>query len=344
MLGLLAAVLFVGWTQWQLWQPLKGGGEGAVTVEIPQGATASEVASKLQEAGVVDSATLFGLRALISGKRQNLVAGTLQLKRNMSYSAALAALSGTVPFQAETTSVTTQEGLSIREVAQRFKRQGVLDDYGATAKKIFKTSRSKLRTTYKMPASVDTLEGFLFPATYELPVPAKADDLVTRQLQSFQQNFNGISLTKAKRAGLTPYEVLIIASMVEREARLTRERKLIAAVIYNRLKLNMPLGIDATFRYASGDWTNPIKQSELDKDGPYNSRKRIGLPPTPIGNPGLASIEAAADPANVNYLYFVVKPNRCGEHAFSATNEKFLADQAKYNQARDAAGKSPVTC
>lgn len=338
-------VLLLGWSQWRLWQPLKGGGEGEVTVEIPQGASASEVASRLQEAGVVDSATLFGLRALIEGKRENLVAGTLKMRRDMSYGAALAQLSGTsVNSTLETTSLTIQEGLSIRENARRFKRQSILRDYGATAKQIFKQRRSQLRTLYKMPASVDTLEGFLFPATYELPVPITPTDLITRQLQSFQQNFNGVSLSKARKAKLTPYDVLIIASMVEREARLTRERPIIAAVIYNRLKAGMPLGIDATFRYASGDWTNPIRQSELEKDGPYNSRTRQGLPPTPIGNPGLASIEAAANPAKVNYLYFVVKPGRCGEHAFSASIEKFQADTAKYNQAREALGKSPVTC
>lgn len=342
---LAVVVLLIGWSQWQLWQPLKGGGTGEVIVEIPQGASASEVASKLEEAGVVDSATLFGLRALIAGKRQDLVAGTLKMKRDMSYGAALARLSGSsVDASFETTSLVIQEGLSIRENAKKFKRQDILEGYGATAKRIFKQRRSQLRTLYKMPASVDTLEGFLFPNTYELPAPPTPDDLIVRQLQSFQQNFNTISLSKARKANLTPYDVLIIASMVEREARLTRERPLIAAVIYNRLKAGMPLGIDATFRYASGDWVNPIRQSELEQDGPYNSRTRQGLPPTPIGNPGLASIEAAANPANVNYLYFVVKPGRCGEHAFSATVEKFNADTQKYNQAREALGKSPVTC
>ncbi|MFT4035025.1 MAG: endolytic transglycosylase MltG [Patulibacter sp.] len=343
--ALVVAVLLVGWSQWKLWQPLKGAGTGEVIVSIPEGSSASEVAAKLQEAGVVDSATLFGLRALIAGKRQDLVAGTLRMKRDMSYGAALAQLSGSnVNTSLQTTSVTVQEGLSIGENAKRFKRQNTLKDYRATARAVFKERRSQLRTLYKMPASAQTLEGFLFPATYELPVPVTSRDLIVRQLQSFQQNFSGISMTHATKAGLTRYEVLIIASMVEREARLTRERRLIAAVIYNRLKADMPLGIDATFRYASGDWTNPIRQSELDTDGPYNSRLRTGLPPTPIGNPGLASIEAAADPADVSYLYFVVKPGRCGEHAFSSTIEKFEADTAKYNQAREKLGRSPVTC
>ncbi len=269
--GAVIGVLFL-WFQWSLWQPLKGGGEGDVVVRIPEGAGASEVARRLDEAGVVDSASMFGLRALLAGKRQDLVAGTLRMRRGMSYGAALAQLSGSAPAPLQTTSVTVQEGLSIKENNERFIRQATVRDYAETTRKIFAERRSQLRAAYKMPASVKTLEGFLFPATYDLPEPVTSEDLVVRQLQSLQQNLGAIDWRRSERAKLTKYEVLIIASMVEREARLTRERPLIAAVIYNRLRAGMPLGIDATFRYASGDWTNPIRQSELDTDGPYNSR------------------------------------------------------------------------
>lgn len=336
--------LAFAWFNWQLWQPLKGSGTEEVAVVIPEGSGAQEVGQALADAGVIDSPRMFSLRTLFAGMRNDLPAGTVNLKRDMSYGSVLASLSGSVRAEPELQSVVIQEGLSIRENAARLKRAGTVDDYGATAKEVFGEQRATLRSTYKVPKTVDTLEGFLFPATYELPVNTNARQLIERQLDAFEQNFAGISMTRARRANLTPYDVLIIASMIEREARLTRERELISAVIYNRLKAGMPIGIDATFRYASGDWTNPIRQSELDKDGPYNSRKRTGLPPTPIGNPGLASIEAAAKPKNVDYLYFVVKPNRCGEHAFSSTQEKFLEDQAKYNAARNAAGGSPVTC
>ena len=112
----------------------------------------------------------------------------------------------------------------------------------------------------------------------------------------------------AKSKNLSRYDVLIIASMIEREAQLAKERPLVSAVIYNRLKEGMPLGIDATIRYATNNWTRPIKQSELDKHEPYNTRLNRGLPPTPIGNPGLASLKAAAKPANKSYLYYVRKP------------------------------------
>ena len=139
--------------------------------------------------------------------------------------------------------------------------------------------------------------------------------------------------------------MVTIASMVEREAQLESERPLIAAVIYNRLHEGMPLGIDATIRCATGNYEEPLTESELAVDSPYNTRTHAGLPPGPIGSPGLASIEAAAHPAKVDYLFYVVKPGACGEHSFSSSEAQFEADVARYNEAREAAGgESPDSC
>jgi uncharacterized YceG family protein len=133
--------------------------------------------------------------------------------------------------------------------------------------------------------------------------------------------------------------------MIEREAMLDSERRLISAVIYNRLREGIPLGIDATVRFATGNLSEPLTESELATDSPYNTRLHAGLPPGPIGNPGLASLEAAARPAGVDYLYYVVKPGTCGEHSFSSSDVEFQADVARYNDAREAAGgQSPDTC
>ena len=120
--------------------------------------------------------------------------------------------------------------------------------------------------------------------------------LVTQQLAAFKDNLAEIDLRPAKKKNLTAYDVVTIASMIEREAQVPRERRLIAAVIYNRLHQGMPLGIDATIRFATHNWTRPLRVSDLNRDGPYNTRLRRGLPPTPIGNPGLASLKAAAQP------------------------------------------------
>jgi uncharacterized YceG family protein len=205
-------------------------------------------------------------------------------------------------------------------------------------------SASALRAAHKLglPSSVKTLEGLLFPATYDLVSGAPARTVVAKQLAAYRDETANVSYAYAKRKNLTRYEVLIIASMVERETMLDRERPLVAAVIYNRLKDGMPLGIDATIRYADNNWSSPLKVSELQRPGPYNTRLNRGLPPTPIGNPGIASIRAAAHPAKVSYRYYVVKPGTNG-HAFSSTDAQFARDLARYNAARAAnGGKSPT--
>jgi uncharacterized YceG family protein len=184
------------------------------------------------------------------------------------------------------------------------------------------------------PKGTRTAEGFMFPATYTLVEGAPVSNLVAKQLGAFKQNFGSLNLANARRKNLTRYDVLIIASLIEREAQLDRERPLIASVIYNRLKQGIPLGIDATIRYQTGNWQRPILQSQLDRDTPYNTRLRRGLPPTPIGNPGLKSMKAAARPARTKYLFFVRKPGKSGAHAFSTTEAQFERDNARYQASR----------
>ena len=168
-----------------------------------------------------------------------------------------------------------------------------------------------------------SLEGFLFPATYDFLRNTTSRQLVTDQLQAFGEKWRKIDMSYARKKNLTPYDVLIIASMVEGETVAPDERPLVAAVIYNRLHDRMPLGIDATIRYGLHvPGTKPLLESELNSDNPYNTRKFLGLPPTPIGNPGLASMQAAAHPAHVDYLYFVRKPDK-QHHFFTASASAF---------------------
>jgi UPF0755 protein len=149
----------------------------------------------------------------------------------------------------------------------------------------------------------------------------------------------------ARSKNLTTRDVVTIASMIEREAGVASQRKLVAAVIYNRLREGMPLGIDATTRFATGNYDRPLTESELAVDSPYNTRTHAGLPPGPIDSPGLASIEAAAHPARIDYLYYVTEPGACGKLAFSTTAAEFEADAARYDEAREAAGgASPDSC
>jgi uncharacterized YceG family protein len=191
------------------------------------------------------------------------------------------------------------------------------------------TRRSKLPGDFAGDGKSRSLEGFLFPATYEFLPKTTTKQLVNKQIVAFHKAWDQLDLGYAKSKNLTPYDVLIIASMIEKETLAPDERPKVAAVIYNRLKLGMSLGIDATIRYGLGiPPTESIKQSQLDLDHPYNTRKRPGLTPTPIANPGLASMQAAAHPAEVDYLYFVRKPDKV-HHFFTASAaefERYLAE------------------
>ena len=321
-----------------------GSVEGSqVRINIPAGSGAGDIGEQLAKEGVVDSAFFFRVRATLSGKRDSLRSGRHTLRKDMTYGSAIAALS--VPdttAKRPTVNVTIPEGRSRREIAPIAGKAGLRGSYMEASSR-FRGALDPFR--YDAPRGTRSLEGFLYPATYELDVRAPARDLVERQLAAFRDNFATVNLERARRGKLTAYDVLIIASMVEREAQLAKERPLIAAVIYNRLKDGTPLGIDATTRYALNKPSGALLQSELEVDSPYNTRRRAGLPPTPIGNPGLSSIRAAAAPADVKFRYFVVKPGTCGEHVFAATIEEHNQNVARYAGARAQAGdKSPTTC
>ena len=163
-----------------------------------------------------------------------------------------------------------------------------------------------------------------------------------RQLDAFEANLAEVDLSYAKKKNLTVYDVLTIASMIEREIQVLEERRLAAAVIYNRLAADDVLGIDATIRYEDGNYDEQLTESRLAEDTPYNTRVNPGLLPTLIGNPGLASIEAAAKPAKSDAYYFVVKPGTCGEHVFVETRQEFANAEAEYQQALEAEGGSPT--
>ncbi|MFA4928057.1 MAG: endolytic transglycosylase MltG, partial [Patulibacter sp.] len=323
-----------------LFQPFKGDPGAPVSVTIAAGSSVTQIGEKLAEEGVVDNALVFSLRARMSGGGADLRAGKIELRENMTYAAALTALRD-VPVPDPVINVTVPEGLSRREVAAQIKKAGVKGDYLKASGRSAGFDPEK----YDQPKKQTGLEGFLFPATYELPRGgATAKALVAKQVETFERQFATVDMKRAKRAKLTPYDVLIIASMIEREVNIPAERRKVAAVIYNRLKDGMTLGIDATIRYAERNWTRPLKVSELERDGPFNTRTRTGLPPTPIGNPGLASIKAAANPSRESYLYYVVKPCGNGTHAFSSSDAQFEKDRQAYNAARERMGRDPSVC
>jgi UPF0755 protein len=197
------------------------------------------------------------------------------------------------------------------------------------------TAASKPPPEFRKDWAGTSIEGFLFPATYEFSQHTPSAGLVRDQLAHFRRQWRRLDLRYARTKNLTPYDVLIIASMIEKETAVPAERRLVAAVIYNRLRNRMPLGIDATIRYGLGiPGTESLTKEALATDGPYNTRLRAGLPPTPIANPGLASIRAAARPAAVDYLFYVRKPGSLA-HYFTASESDFLRKVCEYGYACD---------
>lgn len=331
---LIAALVFLN----ALFQPFHDGGEGNAVFEVPKGASAAEVADLLDERGIVSSGTMFEIRLTLAGRRNDIFAGTYSLANGMSYSEAIDEL--TKPPSQRTLAVTVPEGYSREQIAKLATDSGLEGSYERESQSAKGFDPAK----YGAPRA-ETLEGFLFPATYELKPDDSAEDLVAEQLAAFEQNFKKVDMDFAESKNLTPYDVLIIASMIDREVMIPEERELVSSVIYNRLESGEPLGVDATIRYATGNYDQPLLQSELDEDTPYNTYLNQGLPPTPIGNPGLAAIEAAANPADTDYLFYVVKPGTCGEHEFNETLEEHTDAQERYDSAREAAGgKSPTEC
>jgi uncharacterized YceG family protein len=210
---------------------------------------------------------------------------------------------------------------AVNEIAEE--ERGIAPALSPRAYRRAANKAAKLPRGFKS-AKAPHLEGFLFPATYEFDEDTTSKELVQLQLDAFERAWSKVDLAYARSKNLTAYDVLIIASMVEKEVQVPKERRLVAAVIYNRLNAGLPLGIDATIRYGLEiPPTQAIRQSELESDNPYNTRVFQGLPPTPIANPGVASLRAAARPASVDYLYYIRKAD-CKSHFFTASEQEFL--------------------
>jgi UPF0755 protein len=323
----LLALVLAGALIWflvELFQPFHGSPHGRVTLVIPAHTSSSKIGDQLANAGVVSSGFFFNLRATLAGERGDLRAGVYHLQHGMSYSAALDALTKAPP-AAKVTELTITEGRSRREVDGLLRSQHVRGSYLAASR----NSPLLHPHQYGLKHPPRTLEGFLFPDTYQLVKPVKMSALVSDQLRAFKQHFSKIDLAYARSRHLTPYEVLIIASLIEGEAATKHDRPLVASVIYNRLADGMALQLDSTTRFATGNYTKPLTVSQLHSSSPYNTRTHSGLPPGPINSPGMAALQAAAHPAHTHYLFFFTKP--CSHNAvFASTYAQFLAQGSQH--------------
>ena len=286
----------------------------AITVVIPKGDDASAIAEVLQDRGIIDDSGRFGDYANAHGQGANFQAGTYAFKAGTGYGAIIAKLNAGP--NAGASRLVIPEGYRITQIEDAVAGLG-----------ISKSAYAKAASAAVPPAGFGhhvNMEGFMFPATYEIRPHESAAALVAQQLAAFRNAFSHVDMSYARSKNLTRYDVLRIASMIEREARVPGDRAKVSAVIYNRLHRGMALGIDATILYHLGSWTATIHQSDLDDPEPYNTRKHGGLPPTPICNPGLASLQAAAHPAHKDYLYYVAVPGKSAQY-FTDNYQDFKA-------------------
>jgi UPF0755 protein len=321
LLLLMLGAGFAGVTYYR-WCEGASGVKQPVTVTIPSGTSASGVISLMHDKGVIRCGGLMGRFILYRKGTPEFRAGTFHLQTNMTFDEALKVLT-TLPHRARTVDLTIPEGFRLTQIAQR-----VQQTVGIPAERFLEVAEGGTWSLPPyLPKGTKTAEGFLFPETYRIAVKsATPATIIEELLNQFGDEVEGLPWQNASKLGVTPYQVVVVASMIEKEAFKDSERPLISAVIYNRLKIGMALGIDATLLYddpTPGD--NTLTASDLESNSPYNTRKHTGLPPTPIASPGLSSIRAALEPANVRYLYYVLCPkDGKGVHRFSLTNRQHL--------------------
>jgi UPF0755 protein len=261
-------------------------------------------------------------RAGETGIDQKLKAGTYRFQRGESIDSILNKLE--LGLQAPEGVLTIPEGYSLDDIASLVAVKTPITRSAYLAAAVPESRILPLEGA----SQAEDLEGFLFPSTYDLDPDTSAASLVDRQLDTFKTSTALLDWSNAEKMGLTEYEALIVASMVEREAKVPEERPLVAAVIYNRLDAGMKLEIDATVQYAIGYWKEELTVDDLAITSAYNTRLYAGLPPGPICNPGVESMEAALHPADVDYLYYVATGDAEGHHTFTSSYEEFLEASA----------------
>jgi UPF0755 protein len=308
------------------WSTGASGPRTPVTIQIPQGATGSEVADLLKKQGVIRSTLAFRLAVRFRHvSTASFEAGEYHLTTNMTIDDVLALL-GKGAVAQPVTRLTIPEGLTVAKTAARVHQ--VLKRVSPRAFVKAATSGTFSLPPY-LPQSAHTVEGFLSPDTYDFLKTATAHDVITRLLDQFKTAIANLPWSNAKKLGVTPYQVVIIASIIEREARFQDDRVRVARVSYNRLAQGMRLQSDATVEYALGKAKPALTLDDLKVQSPYNTYLHAGLPPAPIASPGVASLRAALEPANGSWLYFLAY-DRAGHAAFASTYQEFLSLRAKY--------------
>lgn len=305
---------------------------GARTVEVPAALGVRGIARLLAERGVIRSEIVFTGLAFLRGTARSLKAGEYEVPQGAPLLAVLQLLeSGRVKPHL----LVLPEGFTLRELARQVEAEGI-----APAAEVLRTASSP-RMTWSVGIESDSLEGYLFPDTYQVTKGMRVEEILARMVQRFRDRSGTADvIARARERGLSLHQLLTLASIVEKETALAAERPIIARVFLNRLRLDMPLQADPTVAYALGKEGRALTRDDLQVDHPFNTYKNRGLPPGPIGNPSRTAIDAVLQPANVPYLYFVAADDRA--HYFSTTLEEHAEAVARYRQFR-ARARTPAT-
>jgi UPF0755 protein len=307
---------------------------GVATVTVLEGESAKDIGESLEEAGVIQSESLFRILVALKGVEDELVAGDYEFDRGLTTIEVIGRIQRGLVFPHV---VTIPEGLRAEEIALTLQDEGIVSgtDFGEA---LF-ASEYDFDFLDELPPG-GALEGYLFPATYGFSRTATAHDVVQQMLAAFEKNVVEPLGSDIAASDLTLHETVTLASIVEREAQVPEERPIIASVFLNRLSIGLPLQADPTVQYAVatdpesvrryGYWKQGLTEADLEVDSLYNTYLVSGLPPGPIANPGFASIEAVVHPAETNYLFFVAKND--GSHAFAETLEEHQRNVDRYQR------------
>ncbi len=294
-----------------------------VELVVPKGAGVDAIGQLLEDAGVIESAFGFRIATYLEGGAEDIQAGRYEIPTGLTAKDALAALLDNPPV-ADFVSVTFPEGLWLEDFARILEQETDLS--GERFLEVLANGRVRSKL---LPRGETSHEGLLFPSTYHVGEDDDEVSVARRLVEEMEEQVAPIDFSVAESLGYSRYEAIVIASMVEAEAKIDAERPKVARVIYNRLERGEKLGIDATVNYAIGDHELDLTVSELAIDSPYNTRLYPGLPPTPIGAAGAEALRAAAEPADGDWLYYVLADCE-GHHAFSSSYDEFLTDKAAY--------------
>jgi UPF0755 protein len=327
LLGVLAGLVtcsFLLLLMVQIYQPYKGYEESHQLIVIQRGSTVPQIARTLESHGIVRSSLFFEWYARFAHRPLVLQAGEYRFEGPLSLPTVTRKLSSGFVHHYR---VTIPEGLIMDEIAERFMAQG----FGTREKFLETMTRTALIDDWD--STTDNLEGYLFPDTYFVTRDMSEEQMVEAMVANFRKAWTPERLERAEELDLTTREVITLASLIEKETALASERALVSAVFHNRLRRNLKLACDPTVIYAVKlvkEYDGVINQSDLELDSPYNTYLYPGLPPGPIANPGLESIDAALYPAEVDYLYFVSKND--GGHLFSTSYRDHTQAVAEYQR------------